>query len=117
MPNCDNCKNGYYDSYFDSEGIFDTHFVCEKGLEPKNGDFECEGFEPEPELKIKETPKEYQSCDSCSLQGCTIYFKNEKDLKCGDTFILTSMSRSSTCGIYGVELQKVYPYNDNLTKL
>ena len=112
MNNCDNCKNGYWDDYFDSEVMIDSHFVCEKGLEVQDNDFVCSGFEPYEESKSHyelEIPKECTiQCNNQSLQGCTIYFNNINDLRCGDMFVLKSMSRSSSFGVYCVELQKIY---------
>ena len=110
MTKSEECKHGYWE-----ETLEDAYFVCEKGLYDCEN---CEGFEKVEDSKVDldskhffEALKEYvNDCSSSSLQGCTIYFKDIKDLKCGDTFVLKSMARSSTCGVYGVELQKIYPY-------
>lgn len=104
------CKHGYWE-----ETLEDAYWVCEKGVYDCEN---CEQFEKiensEVDLDSKkffDVPKDYvRNCSSSSLQGCTIYFKDVKDLKCGDVFVLKSMSRSANCGVYGVELQKIYPY-------
>ena len=108
MTKSEECKHGYWEETFE-----DAYFVCEKGQ------YDCEKVEKIEDSKVDldskhffEVPKEYvDNCSSSSLQGCTIYFKDIKDLKCGDTFVLKSMARSANFGIYGVELQKIYPYN------
>lgn len=110
MAKREECKYGYWEETFE-----DAYFVCEKCL------YDCENckeFEKVEDSKINlnskhffKISKEYMNnCSSSSLQNCTVYFKDIKDLKCGDTFVLKSIIRSSNLGVYSLELQKIYTY-------
>lgn len=109
MSECENCEHRMPECE-----DWCWYFTCEKGLEMQDDDFECEDFEPKQEIKTNyklEVPTECISqCSNQSLQGCTIHFKDIKDLKCGDIFVLKSLSHSrfEKGEIWNAELQKVY---------
>ena len=112
MANCNDCRFGYWEETFE-----DAYFVCEKCIYDEEN---CKEFE-----KLKESDnfinydflnqnKDYICDCSCqSLQGFEILFRNIKDLKCGDTFVITEIHRNSTSDVPTVKLQKIYKYGEN----
>ena len=119
MANCDDCKYQCPEEDYES-GVW--YFYCKQGLEMSEDDFECEGYEPKEEVYVyencakiyKDRMKEtYKPCDSQCLQGVTIYFRDVKDLRCGDNFVITEINRSFMSDIPTVKLQKIYKCGEN----
>lgn len=105
---CDNCQYLHIDFVEDGAWTYGSKRCL------KNHDIylaaPCEDFVEDEPLKLKQKIVTEHTSHTHSFQGATLNWSGDSNLKCGDTFVITNMSKHLGTGIFNVELTKVEQY-------